>query len=1006
MLPLPRSLIASASTSRRRARLGDSYLTAYASYRGLAQKCRLQLDDPFSQVHDGPWGPTATGEQFRWGGHVSYAIDLGPWGIGHDDETYGRALAGLGVSLAGLEDAVAVAWLDRATDPAALVERLAYPPTSWRIGPILRLIHQHPGAWEDVASRLDASEVARAWERALEDLPDAAVRLAIEPGPRLLGPYQWLAERLARSGASVSAFVAAPELSSREDWQWPLRVGLLDDRESNELRARLDRSEVSARLFRTVNAASENAMDLWLLPHALPDALAQMLRMKDRVRAECIAVLGGLGAAMDQEAPTLFTVAQAKCDPWGILLATVPPAAAGAWFSALVNSLARDDTLDVAVGSAMRTVKQAPAVLFAGQEPIEYARITRVAARLAQQLPGVPPDHVAVPADALKTLGIEGVAHRKELIEIVTNSGLFLADEAGATAVASMAEAVEAAAPILAEPSPARWVQVELRALNDPEPLLLRLWRSDAAHTCDVWIGSEAEGVRAPTIFPEADLPAASGGHELTVVFAELGGRRTTSTATIRLPHKGRSDKARFYFWPHGNMFRARIIVLFRNRVLQTALLEASVGDSALDGPSEIRLITEAAVRPNLEDLEKRRSFGVALVLNHDEVGRGGTAVRGGRAVPLDLGNVQPAIDKIVDRLSRIAYEQEKFRDGLDSAETVKLLYRLALQGVLLHDDLMNRQRLVEVLGDTDRIQVLATDPNQVLPLEFVYEFPAPSSPKLCPNAKAALLKGECDPRHHHVANNGLADVVCPAGFWGMQRIIERHLADPEGLAGKGPYQIASEPTTGRDSLSGLQGALFAASHLVEKSREGATLDVENVLASATSDRSKRARTWDEWVDVVRADVPSLLVLLAHSSRDAEADQAALQIEEAEMCLEAHINQAFVRGGDAPPPLVFLLGCDTAVVSYEYQTFVTRFRNAGAALVVGTLATIAGRHAADLAMGLVTALESAGTGARSWTAFGDLLRDVRRRLLADGHVMALCLTAYGDADWKFPTQGS
>jgi hypothetical protein len=87
------------------------------------------------------------------------------------------------------------------------------------------------------------------------------------------------------------------------------------------------------------------------------------------------------------------------------------------------------------------------------------------------------------------------------------------------------------------------------------------------------------------------------------------------------------------------------------------------------------------------------------------------------------------------------------------------------------------------------------------------------------------------------------------------------------------------------------------------------------------------------------------------------------------------------------------------VADLQYQSFVTRFRQLGSALVVGTIATVAGSHAAGVAASLTTALHEADTSRQP--AFGDLLREVRRRLLADGEVMALSLTSYGDADWRF-----
>ena len=182
----------------------------------------------------------------------------------------------------------------------------------------------------------------------------------------------------------------------------------------------------------------------------------------------------------------------------------------------------------------------------------------------------------------------------------------------------------------------------------------------------------------------------------------------------------------------------------------------------------------------------------------------------------------------------------------------------------------------------------------------------------------------------------------------------------------------------------------------------GSAALVETALTETTGGNATRAKTWSEWVKTVKASKPSLLVLLAHSVRDELTAMTALEIETDERRDAAEFTTRYLHPDEAGlvPPLVFLLGCDTAVADLQYQTFVTRFRQLGAALVVGTISTVAGSHAAGVAAALVRAVKREDQS--GWLAFGDLLRDVRRGLLADGEVMALCLTAYGDADWRFP----
>jgi hypothetical protein len=98
--------------------------------------------------------------------------------------------------------------------------------------------------------------------------------------------------------------------------------------------------------------------------------------------------------------------------------------------------------------------------------------------------------------------------------------------------------------------------------------------------------------------------------------------------------------------------------------------------------------------------------------------------------------------------------------------------------------------------------------------------------------------------------------------------------------------------------------------------------------------------------------------------------------------------------------VVLLLGCDTAVNELGFQTFVAQFREQGAAVVIGTIVSVLGRNAAPVAQALVRDLATASRSKRaSSTTFGEVMAASRRRLLAGGELMALCLTAYGDADW-------
>ena len=75
----------------------------------------------------------------------------------------------------------------------------------------------------------------------------------------------------------------------------------------------------------------------------------------------------------------------------------------------------------------------------------------------------------------------------------------------------------------------------------------------------------------------------------------------------------------------------------------------------------------------------------------------------------------------------------------------------------------------------------------------------------------------------------------------------------------------------------------------------------------------------------------------------------------------------------------------------EVESFMTR--------VVGTIASVLGQRAAPVARTIATELASASTRQRPIAA-AELLLAIRRKLLAKSELTALCLTAFGDADWQ------
>ena len=100
-----------------------------------------------------------------------------------------------------------------------------------------------------------------------------------------------------------------------------------------------------------------------------------------------------------------------------------------------------------------------------------------------------------------------------------------------------------------------------------------------------------------------------------------------------------------------------------------------------------------------------------------------------------------------------------------------------------------------------------------------------------------------------------------------------------------------------------------------------------------------------------------MLVLLAHTLKN-KFEIPTLEIGEVQRLPEVNINRQYVRVEDATmPPVVLLLGCETAVLDIQFENFATQFRINGAAIIVlNDAAPVLGRHVVPVAKLLVEEL--------------------------------------------------
>jgi hypothetical protein len=332
-----------------------------------------------------------------------------------------------------------------------------------------------------------------------------------------------------------------------------------------------------------------------------------------------------------------------------------------------------------------------------------------------------------------------------------------------------------------------------------------------------------------------------------------------------------------------------------------------------------------------------------------------------------------------------------------DDAEVLALLRAMARHGAALYNQL-------EVQGFEDpgeRVQLLNREPDEYVPLEFVYDrgYPADDA-GLCQGWRAALQSDDrtcpvCSQTPLPPDRRSWAPVICPLGFWSLQKIIER--LDPGATEEDAAVRL-SVPRPDRRSLSIIDTTVFASSHRVpENERQTTWASLQRSFRSPTL-----ANDWDQWKKALVRN-PQLLLVLPH--HDVEEALDYLEIGDGQLPATARrlnrdqLTELYVNPDRADPgPIVLLLGCQTgARTEVGYVAPGAALSATNTSIVVGTLAQILGRHAAP-------ARTRAGQPAVAVddpeADFGTVMRRVRRRMLANGYLMSLCLVALGDAEWR------
>lgn len=945
-------------------------------------------------------------------------LHLKRWSMDLDDEAFARALATVGLLLA-----------DNTVRPQEVPRHVAAGNAG---GHGARFQWQLPKG--DVAGVISARDAATRWSKIRsENANPIRLTLVDAPAPELAIWSRWLGRITEIDGLCIAP---QPAFNGRSEWRLPFTVATLaSDAVALPLR---DQRSVDPENwpFRFVTAGRANdRCEILVLSLPIAAALAAVLQSGLRLRATLVTVAGLGGDSMESAWPLVIAIA-ARVSASGV---AIVPRGDAQRLADQVNAMCFDLTHNFPIDAALLRNFGRDTQLFGNCELIDASQVSAQVEKLGERVQALATDaafalsgksralltHRALPSPSPRA----GEGALRDAMATSAPTFAFAHESGEAGAMTELAEVVRVAnAKAVTATRSARFIQQrsfrsdpsaassELKEIHDTfalgEAVLTRIRIGDVADAA--WVSSNVA-------FPDHQLPPNETGHRLQVMFFEPRQFDKPIVADIHLPVLGVSTEAEFLFTPNlAGAFEARITIVHRGRILQTALMQTRVlakRGVRKSSTQKITLRDEALIRRDWTALDKRPSFQLAMVCNHDaQQTPRMTALADKRAWAKDLTAIDEVVKAINVELSAVASNVLDYADGMDKGENPKLLVNLAGLGTELFRSLIEDQIEKNTVGGLNvsldaitHIQIVSTRSDAVVPIEFVYDYGMPDDTiaTVCPDFRKGLRSGSCkktcpgrtDPAKH----------VCPMGFWGIRKVIERHVfASTQENPDNAALIVQSEVSAERDTLNILDNAVVGYSNRVKPASVKALL---KAMRASVKGKVVEVKTWDDWSVAVQTHSPQLLVAFPH--HDGINLNAKLEIGNQAMSTLRLLTYGkptktaggvpipiHVRMPNAAPPMVLLLGCDVAGTAQQFGNHVRNFRMAGAAIVLSTIATVFGEHAVAVGTSMVKKLVNQKGRTADNDQFGEILRDAKRQALLDSLPMALCVVAYGDADWK------
>lgn len=601
--------------------------------------------------------------------------------------------------------------------------------------------------------------------------------------------------------------------------------------------------------------------------------------------------------------------------------------------------------------------------------------------------------------------GISSVAPQA-LIDDLPRAGAILDDAVGADADMEMA----GPEPEAEQPSTEQR-QVHAEIVHEDQTRYSFVAGAENLVRCRIALPDPQFGVATGSAVPWMEIPP--GGLDLDVV---LQWENQWAHGTLNLPaDRSQASEAcdlALDVPADCRQIVATIALLYRGRAFEVIELKAAAVPAGQEdpGPAAFHLdrVTDGrAIVENPDSIPVDAVLISGATYNDEKMMDEFTVQIFGSAIPhkVQLGRTETMIRKLNEELFGtqidLVHQERRHlvtpRLKADNPDVERILRLLAKQGCTLYQDLT-----AQGLGDLGRrIQIINRENKTLLPLEFVYDRGYPSDTATVCRAGLDALESElldcpeCSTAPTPVGNR--VDTICPFGFWSIRKVIERR--DPNTKLAPGRTSLPS-PIGGVREVVSLDSVLFASSsEVVETEQE----KIRQVLAEHFAS-SAYVDSWDQWSAELRLDQRDVLLALPHHETGdgeyLEIGHPGIETQQRRLA-DGQITCNVVNPTERyPGPITLLIGCRTGT-NEGYRPVSLMFKQQMTSIVVGTTAEILARHAAPVARELILQLKSKDLAAED---FGTVMHNVRRRMLARGYLMALCLVSFGDAEWRLPAR--